>query len=178
MVDEGQITQGLIVPLYCRCLDVIAFDTGLLIHQFKINKMKNYKFGLAVLLLSLTVMIGAMIFAPENRQHRCIDSTHLVCDGQCSCDGMECDFNDIGIGSIINECEDTLIGDETWYTDSKFSNESVNRSFIFTCNDIFREILINDDHLIIVDDYIDYSDSSRYTWFMIDSGMTYHDINI
>ena len=22
--------------------------------------------------------------------HKCIDSTHLTCDGNCTCDGMEC----------------------------------------------------------------------------------------
>jgi hypothetical protein len=25
--------------------------------------------------------------------HQCIDQTHTVCDGECSCDGMECDRN-------------------------------------------------------------------------------------
>ena len=25
-----------------------------------------------------------------NDTHTCIDSTHLTCDGECTCDGMEC----------------------------------------------------------------------------------------
>ena len=54
--------------------------------------MKDFKIGLAVILLSLTIMIGAMIFAPVNSHHVFLDSTHMTCDGSCSCDGMDCNY--------------------------------------------------------------------------------------
>lgn len=40
--------------------------------------------------VAIAVVVTLIILAVSNAPHRCIDPEHQTCDGQCVCDGMEC----------------------------------------------------------------------------------------
>jgi hypothetical protein len=43
-----------------------------------------------VLLAIIMVFVLIIWTIPINYEHKCIDNTHQICDGVCSCDSMEC----------------------------------------------------------------------------------------
>ena len=47
--------------------------------------------GLIVTIISTTISTEIVevskTFVPD---HSCVDSTHVICDGECECDGFEC----------------------------------------------------------------------------------------
>ena len=49
-------------------------------------------FILIASLIGLGLCISGLVFIhhPSIRNHQCIDQTHLSCDGNCECDGLEC----------------------------------------------------------------------------------------
>jgi len=52
--------------------------------------MKKENINLIALIVISVLMLCIPSDNPQDGQHKCIDSTHLICDGNCSCDGMEC----------------------------------------------------------------------------------------
>jgi hypothetical protein len=43
-----------------------------------------------ILGISFGLLITSSVWCKQNKSHICIDRTHRICDGKCSCDGMEC----------------------------------------------------------------------------------------
>lgn len=57
--------------------------------------MRKLPFILKFLLVSMIVTVIYMLYAIYDYAttpipHKCIDPTHLTCDGNCTCDGIEC----------------------------------------------------------------------------------------
>jgi hypothetical protein len=54
------------------------------------NKTKFILIVVTYLLLMLTGLIYNAYSNFNTTIHTCIDSTHITCDGDCVCDGLEC----------------------------------------------------------------------------------------
>lgn len=51
-------------------------------------------FGIALFFASLILIL---FLSGYKDRHKCYDATHINCDGECTCDGMEC-------SSVENKC--------------------------------------------------------------------------
>lgn len=55
-----------------------------------------YPIKLMLIIIIVSTVLFELCGCGENKAitstHKCSDSTHLNCDGECSCDGMECRY--------------------------------------------------------------------------------------
>lgn len=52
--------------------------------------MRKIKVILLIQVVSIIILTTLMLYSIKSFEHKCIDSMHIKCDGNCECDGLNC----------------------------------------------------------------------------------------